>query len=262
MLPAPHIVDTPLGRFMVWEHEAIGRQLLRQGQWEPANLELAMRLLANSENKNVLDIGAHLGAFAVPVARLGLGTVFAFEPQRIIFQQLCGNAFLNGLDNLVAYEVAVGNPQSSQELIEFPDPDYSREINPGALSILSFGEHDLPRATYFGKGPRNTRRVRYVSIDSLNLEKIGLIKVDVEGAEEIVIRGAINTLVKNRFPPILFEAWSAEWYRDRRNALVQCLNDFGYDVTIVIEYGLAQHETQPKRCNFGYDEAKGVIYFS
>lgn len=53
---------------------------------------------------------------------MALGTVHAFEPQRIIFQQLCGNAFLNGLDNIVPYEMAVGNPQSSPEHIDFPDP--------------------------------------------------------------------------------------------------------------------------------------------
>ena len=71
---------------MVWRHELIGQHLFIKGQREPVNLELAKRLLATSASKNVLDIGANLGAFAVLVARMALGTVHAFEPQRIIFQ--------------------------------------------------------------------------------------------------------------------------------------------------------------------------------
>lgn len=261
MLPAPRIVDTPQGRFMVWEHETIGRHLIGTGQWEPVNLELAKRLLATSESKNVLDAGANLGAFAVPVARMGLGLVHAFEPQRIVFQQLCGNAFLNGLDNLIGYEMALGNPSSSPQWIDFPDPDYAREFNPGGLSILSFSENDRSRATYFEDGSKKTRKVRYASVDSLDLPPIGLVKIDVEGTEELVVRGGVNTLVKNRFPPILFEAWAAEWFSEQKKSLLQCLEDFGYDVVIAGEYGVAQHESRAERCSFRYDEAtKSVIF--
>ena len=192
---------------------------------------------------------------------MALGTVHALEPQRIIFQQLCGNAFLNGLDNIVPYEMAVGNPQSSPEHIDFPAPDYSREFNPGALSILSFSENDLPRATYFSDSAKKTRNVTCVWLDSLDLPPIGLVKIDVEGAEELVIRGAVNTLVGNRFPPILFEVWEADWYREQKQSLLQCLEDFGYDVSIAGEYGVAQHESRAGRCSFRYDEAtKSVIF--
>ncbi len=246
---------------MVWEHEVIGQHLARERQWEPVNLELARRLLALGEAKNVLDVGANLGAFAVPIARMGLGSVHAFEPQRIVFQQLCGNAFLNGLDNLVGYEMALGNPPASPQWIDFPDPDYAREFNPGGLSILSFSEHDRSRATYFKDGSKKTRKVRYASLDSLDLPPIGLVKIDVEGAEELVVRGAVNTLVKNRFPPILFEAWTAEWFGEQKKALLQCLEDFGYEVSIAGEYGVAQHESRTERCSFRYDEATKSMVF-
>ncbi len=73
MLPLPHLLDTPSGKFMVWGHEAIAQQLFQYGQWEPVNVELAKRILAVSEFKNVLDVGANFGPFAVPVARLGHG---------------------------------------------------------------------------------------------------------------------------------------------------------------------------------------------
>ncbi len=262
MLPLPHLLETPSGKFMVWGHEAIAQQLFRHGQWEPVNVELAKRILARSETKDVVDVGANFGPFAVPVARLGHGLVHAFEPQRVIYQQLCGNAFLNGLDNLIAYDLALGNPQSASELIDFPDPDYSREINPGALSILSFGDNDLPRASYFGSQARRTRKVRYASLDSLNLAEIGLIKIDVEGAEELVIRGALDTLIRNGFPPILFEAWSADWYREQKDSLLSCLNDFGYEVTFVFDFGIAQHGTRSDRHRVEFDAARGIVVIS
>ena len=54
----------------------------------------------------VLDIGANLGAYAIPVAKKiasARGVVYAYEPQRIVYYQLCGNIFLNSLDNVHAF---------------------------------------------------------------------------------------------------------------------------------------------------------------
>ena len=59
----------------------------------------------------IIDIGANNGHFTVEFAQYvgDNGKVHSFEPQRIIFQQLCGNVFLNGLDNVYTYNVALGD---------------------------------------------------------------------------------------------------------------------------------------------------------
>ena len=46
------------------------------------------------------------------------------------------------------------------------------------------------------------------TLDSFNLTNINFIKIDVEGHEEFVLRGAVKTLANNNYPKILFESWS------------------------------------------------------
>ncbi|TFG83046.1 MAG: FkbM family methyltransferase, partial [Chromatiales bacterium] len=60
-------------------------------------------------NKNDTDIGANIGTHTLALARLvgQQGLVFAFEPQRIVFQTLCANMALNSLDNVHCINSAV-----------------------------------------------------------------------------------------------------------------------------------------------------------
>ena len=66
------------------------------------------------------------------------------------------------------------------------------------------------------------------------LENIGLIKIDVEGFEKEVLLGGLETLVKNKFPPIIFESWG-DWKENEgvpakqiRNELLDTLKKIGY----------------------------------
>lgn len=74
----------------------------------PVSLRPARVLLAPGDN--VVDIGANKGSFSLLFSRLvSNGTVFAFEPDHIIFQSLTKNVRSNGITNIVMRETAVGN---------------------------------------------------------------------------------------------------------------------------------------------------------
>jgi len=134
----------------------------------------------------VLDVGAHIGTHAVFFAdKVGRdGRVFAFEPQRMSFHLLCGNAVLNNLLNLKCLNLAVG---ARNGVIEIPIVDPTVEFNYASVSIES-GLKGEP--------------VPIVMIDSLSLAKCDFIKADVEGVEADVVEGARKTI--ERFRPILF----------------------------------------------------------
>jgi len=75
-------------------------------------------------------------------------------------------------------------------------------------------------------------------LDDLNIENIGLIKIDVEGHEIHVLKGALETLKRNNYPPILFESWD-EWRENHehcipasklRSELFQYLKELGYKI--------------------------------
>ena len=71
------------------------------------------------------------------------------------------------------------------------------------------------------------------TIDEYNCENLGLIKVDVEGMEEKVLRGAIGTIIRNNYPPILFELFPIGHYNmteEKYNSLINFLQELGYEI--------------------------------
>lgn len=85
---------------------------LRQGlPWELNTQMVAELMLTGTLQPVVVDVGANLGAFAVPVGlwlKSRQGRLIAFEAQRPVFYQLCANLFINGLPHCEAHPLAVG----------------------------------------------------------------------------------------------------------------------------------------------------------
>ncbi len=137
-------------------------------------------------------MGANLGYHTVSLSKLvgNSGKVVAFEPQRITFQQLNCNIFLNKLDNVYTYNAAVGEENSE---VYMEQVDYYKVVE-----------------GYYGTNIGNTSisnnrigdKVSKITLDSLNLPKCNFIKLDIQGCELLALMGARNTILKHR--PILF----------------------------------------------------------
>lgn len=139
---------------------------------------------------DIIDIGANNGNFTIEFSELAgdKGRVFSFEPQRIIFQQLCGNIFMNGIDNVFAYNLAIG--ETDGETLITP-PDYF------STDFVNFGDVSLQTT----QSP-NSESIGIRKLDSFEFKIVKLIKIDVQGYEVSVIRGASQTINKHR--PIIF----------------------------------------------------------
>ena len=206
MLPTVNLIDTSSGRFLLFAtQDQISQNLYFTGRWEPVTIAVAQHLLETPEQGIIVDAGANLGAFAIPLARRlpqGL-SVHCFEIQRIVFYQLCGNVILNGFENIFPHNVGLGAESGD---IDLPTIDYTKEKNIGGLSASA--EVRSLRQTHttdLGSGPFDRVSVR--TLDSFDYRNVRLLKIDVEGMELDVIKGAARTLEKSGFPPILFEAW-------------------------------------------------------
>jgi len=141
--------------------------------------------------RDIVDIGGNNGNFAVDFAHLvgDNGKVFSFEPQRLIYYQLCGNIFMNGLDNVYCYNVALGHEEGFTK-IDKPNYHSKDNVNFGAAAITqSETDFDL---------------VVMKKLDNYEFNDIVFIKIDVQGFESYVIDGAIETIKKHR-PYILVE---------------------------------------------------------
>jgi len=155
----------------------------------------------------VVEAGANVGAHTLAIARqVGpSGRVLAFEPQRSVFQMLCANLALNGLEQVEPHWAAAG---STDGTIAVPRLDSSRLQNFGGLPLGRTQKGDS---------------VRLVRLDSLGLPACHLIKMDVEGMELDVLLGATDTI--RRCAPLIY---TENDRRDRSPALILQLQALNY----------------------------------
>ena len=130
----------------------------------------------------VVEVGANIGAHTVRLAQLvgKEGKVIAFEPQRLCFQLLNGNVAINSLTNVYTYQKCVG---ACEGYVTVPELSPDEIHNWGGVSLEK-------------KSKDTGERVECITLDSLNLTKCKLLKLDVEGMELQVLQGAVNILNK------------------------------------------------------------------
>jgi FkbM family methyltransferase len=150
----------------------------------------------------ILDVGANIGNHAVFFGAVLNAAVYAYEPYPPSFDLLKMNLAANGLeDRVVASCCAVGSDSGFGEL--HPGPPQNLGI-----TQMSFGSGEVP--------------VR--PLDSLAIDgPIGLLKVDVEGAEVAVLRGGTK-LIGDWLPDIMVEAGDVDAFK----AVAEVLLPFGY----------------------------------
>jgi len=167
----------------------IGQSLERYGEFSPGEAAMLEQLVV--PGAYVIDGGANQGAFTVLFGqRAGLdGAVYAFEPQRLTYQVLCGNVALNSLANVFTIQAALG-AEGGSAVIPILDPRLP--YHSGGITVSEEPASDaLPR-----------ERVPVLTIDSLDLPRLDLLKLDVEGHERAVLRGARGTIENKR--PVLY----------------------------------------------------------
>jgi FkbM family methyltransferase len=182
----------------------VGRSFAEYGEYSEGEVDLFRQCLRPGDV--ALDIGANLGAHTLPLAKLvgPGGAVHAFEPQRILFQILCGDVALNELGNVRALPFALGRVPGSTKV---PALDYRGVNNFGGIPL----------------GVAHGEDVTVVTLDQLGLARVCLIKIDVEGMELDVLTGARATLARCR-PMLYVENDRA----DKAEALVARLTADGY----------------------------------
>ena len=224
------------GRFDVKYHVVDGRDLIsntlrRHGVYEPEVIAVTADVLQRLASEpaavrgKVVDVGANIGTYALPLAKFYTALEFVcFEPQLPVLEVLRRNIALNQLGNVTAHAVALSDTTGE---VTTTLPDYASEPNVGAFSLdaeVQANEYEVKT-----RGERQVVPLR--TLDSFAFRDVVMLKVDVEGLELEVLRGAQRTLVDNAFPPLLFEAWAWKpWYAERRRSLIAWVEALGYQV--------------------------------
>lgn len=139
-----------------------------------------------------IDGGANFGIYSIAAAKLvgPSGRVLSFEPGRTAFTVLQQNIHLNHLYNTIALHKALADRPGAAKLFHHPHGLNSFSLGAGCDSAEVYEE------------------VEMTCLDAVHqeyaLKRVDFIKLDVEGAEELVLRGAVQVLTQCR-PPIIFE---------------------------------------------------------
>jgi len=186
------------------------KNFLRSGQlWEGHLVEIMRQNIP--PGSTVLDIGAHIGTHTVSLSKLvgNKGKVIAFEPQIKIYSELTHNLMLNNCSNVMAYRCALGDEMTTIEMCPVTPG------NEGGTPIGSGGDH-----------------AEMITLDSLKLNDVSFIKLDVANSEYQVLLGAKRMLLENR-PIILLEIMGNDDYEwQDRNEIErkthELLREYGY----------------------------------
>jgi FkbM family methyltransferase len=185
--PGSRRVQTRHGAFHILAADTIvGRSLDLYGEWTEPEIALLVGLLQPGDA--AIDVGAYIGTHAIPMARAvgPAGQVLAFEPQPLARQLLRANLAANQIGNVRLEATLCG---AARGWADIPAIDYHRPGNFGA--------------TAFEAGGQGAERVPIAPLDDVfDGERLRLVKVDAEGMEADVLRGAQRLL--ERLRPILY----------------------------------------------------------
>jgi FkbM family methyltransferase len=223
----------------------VGHQILVNGCFDAQEVGFALTLLDLrrryfGDGLFAIDGGANIGVHTIEWARHmhGWGKVLSFEAQEVVYYALAGNIAINNCLNARAKLAALGEAVGE---LTVPQPDYFAAGSYGSLELRQRAttQHigqDISYAAEAGVC------VPMLSIDSLKLERLDFLKLDVEGMEIDVLRGAAETI--RRCKPMLL----IEFIKSDYHALKRFIEELGYTTNFRVEPNLlAFHDDDPSR---------------
>jgi FkbM family methyltransferase len=177
----------------------IGTHLLLGGLWEPNYATAFCNLLKPGDV--VLDIGANHGFYSIIAApRIAPnGHIYAFEPSKNFYDLIKASVSVNGLGDVISVENLALGDADGEVVLQF-DPHWS-----GGGNIGGSRPGDADPAVAAGL---ESERVKCVALDNYlgdKLARVDVIKMDIEGAEGIALKGMAKIIDRSRDLKMMLE---------------------------------------------------------
>lgn len=186
-------------KYLIRPNSILDAAIVKNGVYDKWLCSRLKRLI--NKNAVIFDIGANAGLLSLPFAKIHVpkGIVYAFEPDNEVVKQLKRNIKLNCFRNIIVRELALQNNAAISKIKLYKN----RAIHDNGLRNDGLSTIE-EKSTY----KISTRIVNASTVDRFvkenNIDKLEFIKIDTEGSEYKVLKGAINT-IKKFHPIILYE---------------------------------------------------------
>lgn len=213
----------------------IGGEIAENGCYEPETVEVFLHLVG--PGMTIVDAGANVGQYTLISSTLvgDSGRIFAFEPEPRNYARLLRNVRLNAKRNVTVEKLALS--------------DAAGELTFHLACARNSGAHSLA-PTIHSDGATTT--VRVTTLDEYaaakNIDRVDLLKADVEGAELLLLRGAAKVLERDRPTLVLEASTHARGFGYEPADLCNHIETLGYAVFLQDPRGLLPlHEHWPER---------------
>jgi FkbM family methyltransferase len=218
-------INTTFGKIVInINDQFIGKSFLNQKYWGLKDIEIISKIIeykCKKKNKIVFyDVGANIGTHSIALSNIFKNKIVirAFEAQSNIYEMFNQSIRINNLNNIELYHNAVSD--KNDEIIRIDLPDYSKHNNFGGLELLKpFQNSDNTQMQKSGI----FEDVKSIKLDIFN-EEVDFIKIDVEGMENLVLKGSKNLIVNHR--PFLF----MELLKSKLEDITEFFKDKDYNI--------------------------------
>lgn len=190
----------------------------RGGEYQTLQRDYALSYMKKYYNRagTALDIGGHVGLWCVDMAK-AFHNVIAFEPVKDHRKCFHKNMKEQGITNYSLNEFALGNPPEKEGSIYMD----IHEGNSGSTKVVEAGTPEMA--------------VMCKRLDTLGLKDVHFIKMDAEGYEIEILKGAKNTIMENR-PVMMIEvkANQLQKFGYVQKDLRMKMKEYGYSMENVI----------------------------
>ncbi len=217
------ILNLPYGSMLINRHDPC----------LPINLQENMQEiegLCQFARGNVLDVGANVGSHSMNFARVA-DMVYAFEPHPHTFYNLCANILLNSAMNVQPFNFALG---SDTDVLE----------GNGSTTVWNIDPHQKNSAMGMEVGI-GSLPVPIRTIDSLDISPLHFIKIDTEGHEYEILKGAAITLIRENV--IVYVEIHSEALRE---SIVPFMTASGFLGTEYVHTHYIEQDAE--MCTYGY----------
>jgi FkbM family methyltransferase len=237
----------PSYEMLVFANEDVGRQIWLFGNYEADETRFFIEQIRPTDI--CFDVGGNVGYFSLLMSRLASdGSVHVFEPIPVNAALIAANTALNAIENLHLTNAAVGDHEGSVLFSVSVDSAYSSMHATGRLA------------------EEKSIHVPLIALDDYlsakSLLRIDVMKVDVEGAEDLVIRGASGLLGDSSRRPriVLMELFDGNLssFGSSVASVIERMASFGYQPHVLMAGGRRLAPYNPSRHSAFYN----IIFLS